>query len=101
QLIATILPHYVVAIPTLNTRCSVFPCRWGFSPGNPPVIPQGIVQLAEKLTDRSDFVARVDPVDFLDIAKTGAVFRNDPGQSWIHSPGGDHVIAGDVLDLLQ
>ena len=39
QPIATILPHYVVAISSLSTGCSGIHCLFQISPGNSPVAP--------------------------------------------------------------
>ncbi len=66
-----------------------------------PVASKAVIQLIEQLTDRSNLVAGVHAIDLLNIAKTTVILRDDPGQGGVHAPGSDHVIAGNVLHLLQ
>lgn len=74
--------------------CFSLPCKT-------PILTQNFVDLVKQLADRAYLVAGVHAIDLFNIAKACAVFRDDARQCRVHSPSGDHVVAGDVLDLLQ
>ena len=90
----------LVQFSALFSLCTVW-SYFLFPPPNPPIPPQHIVHLVKQLADGPYLVAGVNPIDLFNIAKTTVVFRDDAGQCGVHSPSGDDVVAGDVLDLFQ
>jgi len=98
---ATILPHFLVVIASSRRFSSVIDWCIGFLPRYFPILSERVIQLVEQLADRPDLVAGVHAIDLLDVAKPPGVFRDDPGQGRVHSPGSDHIVARDVLHLLQ
>ncbi len=90
-----------MALSVLSVISSRYRCIRQRSPGEPPVLSQSRISLVKQLTDRPDLVAGVNAIDLLDVTESATVLRDDSGQRRVHAPGRDHVIARDVLHLLQ